>query len=90
MTSEADANAASHRRTSLPPLVLVDQEGSVRKRWIGALPNKSEQIRLLVDALLDEQGRSCEVSDSRQNGDPRADRDSAADAEIGDEVAGTL
>jgi thiol-disulfide isomerase/thioredoxin len=45
-----------------PTTILVDGNGSIRKRWIGALPAKSEQIRLLVDALLDEEGRDCDSS----------------------------
>jgi thiol-disulfide isomerase/thioredoxin len=39
----------------LPMTFLVDSEWKVRKRWLGAVPNKSEQLRVLIDQLLQEQ-----------------------------------
>ena len=38
-----------------PMTFLVDSEWKVRKRWLGAVPNKSEQLRVLIDQLLQEQ-----------------------------------
>lgn len=35
-----------------PTTVLIDRDGTVVKRWIGAAPNKSAQIRELLDEML--------------------------------------
>lgn len=35
-----------------PTTLLIDKDGSVVKRWIGAAPKKSEQIRELLDKML--------------------------------------
>ena len=71
-----------------PTTLLVDQDGSIRKRWIGALANKSEQIRLLVDALLEEQGETCDASGAREEeGSPVGD---APGRGADDEAAGTF
>lgn len=35
-----------------PTTLLIDRDGEVIKRWIGAAPNKSEQIRELLDEML--------------------------------------
>ena len=35
-----------------PTTLLIDRDGSVVKRWIGAAPQKSEQIRELLDKML--------------------------------------
>ena len=37
-----------------PLTYLVDHEWRIRKRWIGAVPDKSEQLRHLIGILLDE------------------------------------
>jgi thiol-disulfide isomerase/thioredoxin len=37
-----------------PMTFLVDAEWKIRKRWLGAVPNKSEQLRVLIDQLLEE------------------------------------
>lgn len=38
-----------------PMTFLVDSDWQIRKRWLGAVPNKSEQLRVLIDQLLEEQ-----------------------------------
>jgi thiol-disulfide isomerase/thioredoxin len=35
-----------------PTTLLIDRDGEVVKRWIGAAPQKSEQIRELLDEML--------------------------------------
>lgn len=35
-----------------PTTLLIDRDGEVVKRWIGAAPHKSEQIRQLLDEML--------------------------------------
>lgn len=70
-----------------PTTILVGPERKIRKRWIGALPNKSEQIRVLVDALLEEQGRTCEVSRNPEGNEPPVG--DGAVGGIDDEAAGT-
>ncbi len=35
-----------------PTTLLIDTDGTVVKRWIGAAPKKSEQIRELLDKML--------------------------------------
>jgi len=35
-----------------PTTLLLDRDGNVVKRWIGAAPNKSAQIRELLDKML--------------------------------------
>ncbi len=35
-----------------PTTLLIDTDGTVVKRWIGAAPQKSEQIRELLDKML--------------------------------------
>jgi thiol-disulfide isomerase/thioredoxin len=35
-----------------PTTLLIDREGTVVKRWIGAAPQKSEQLRELIDEML--------------------------------------
>lgn len=35
-----------------PTTLLIDPEGTIVKRWIGASPNKSEQLRELLDGML--------------------------------------
>lgn len=37
-----------------PLTYLVDHEWKVRKRWIGAIPDKSEQLRHLIAQLMEE------------------------------------
>lgn len=37
-----------------PLTYLVDHEWRIRKRWIGAVPDKSEQLRHLIGILLEE------------------------------------
>ena len=43
-----------------PMTYLVDSEWRIRKKWIGAVPDKSEQIRALIEVLMKERG---EVAD---------------------------
>ncbi len=37
----------------LPTTLLIDSEWQVRRRWIGAVPTKHEELRILIDRLLD-------------------------------------
>jgi thiol-disulfide isomerase/thioredoxin len=37
----------------LPTTLLIDSDWQVRKRWIGAVPTKHEELRILIDRLLD-------------------------------------
>ncbi len=37
-----------------PTTYLVDQNWQIRKRWIGAVPDKAEQLRVLIERLLAE------------------------------------
>lgn len=37
-----------------PLTYLVDHQWRIRKRWIGAIPDKSEQLRHLIDILIEE------------------------------------
>ncbi len=37
-----------------PMTYLVDHEWKIRKKWLGAIPDKSEQLRVLIDQLLAE------------------------------------
>lgn len=39
-----------------PTTFLIDQDWNIRKTWMGAAPNKSEQLHLLIDRLLQEGG----------------------------------
>jgi cytochrome c biogenesis protein CcmG/thiol:disulfide interchange protein DsbE len=38
-----------------PMTYLVDSNWKIRKKWIGAIPNKTDQLRILIDQLLEEQ-----------------------------------
>jgi len=38
-----------------PTTYLVDQDWKIRKKWLGAVPDKSEQLRVLIEQLLSEQ-----------------------------------
>ncbi len=35
-----------------PTTYLVDHEWKIRKKWLGAVPDKSEQLRVLIEQLL--------------------------------------
>ncbi|MGD8327896.1 MAG: TlpA disulfide reductase family protein [Acidobacteriota bacterium] len=35
-----------------PTTLLIDRDGTIVKRWIGAAPQKSEQLRELIDEIL--------------------------------------
>ena len=35
-----------------PTTLLIDPDGTIVKRWIGAAPNKSDQLRELLDGML--------------------------------------
>lgn len=35
-----------------PTTLLIDRDGTIIKRWIGAPPNKSDQLRELLDKML--------------------------------------
>ncbi len=37
---------------AIPTTVLIDRDWRIRKVWTGALPNKHEQLRQLIDQLL--------------------------------------
>ncbi len=37
----------------LPTTLLIDTRWQVRKRWIGAVPTKQQELRILIDHLLD-------------------------------------
>ena len=37
----------------LPTTLLINQKGEIVKSWLGARPNKSEEIRELIDELLE-------------------------------------
>lgn len=37
----------------LPTTLLIDSSWQVRKRWIGAVPTKHEELQVLIDRLLD-------------------------------------
>jgi thiol-disulfide isomerase/thioredoxin len=37
-----------------PMTYLVDSNWKIRKKWMGAVPNKTDQLRLLIDQLLEE------------------------------------
>lgn len=39
--------------TALPETFLLDQNGQIRKTWMGALPGKEQQLRGLIDELLE-------------------------------------
>lgn len=43
-----------------PTTYLVDADWKVRKRWIGAVPDKSEQLRILIDRLIEERAAGSE------------------------------
>lgn len=43
-----------------PMTFLVDSDWQIRKRWLGAVPNKSEQLRVLIDQLLEEQATAAD------------------------------
>lgn len=40
-----------------PMTFLLDSEWKIRKKWIGAVPSKTDQLRVLIDELLAEQGQ---------------------------------
>ena len=40
-----------------PMTFLVDSNWKIRKKWLGAIPNKTDQIRILVDQLLADQAQ---------------------------------
>jgi len=37
-----------------PMTYLVDSNWKIRKKWMGAIPNKTDQLRVLIDQLLEE------------------------------------
>lgn len=41
-----------------PTTYLVDSDWKVRKRWIGAVADKGEQLRILIDQLIEERAGS--------------------------------
>jgi len=44
-----------------PMTYLVDSDWKIRKKWMGAIPNKTDQLRVLIDQLLQE--RQVQVTD---------------------------
>jgi len=40
-----------------PMTFLLDSEWKIRKKWIGAVPMKTDQLRVLIDELLANQGQ---------------------------------
>lgn len=41
-----------------PMTYLVDHEWKVRKKWLGAVPDKSEQLRVLIQQLIEERAQA--------------------------------
>ncbi len=50
----ADIEASWGPIYGFPMTYLVDSEWKIRKKWLGAVANKSEQLRYLIDELLAE------------------------------------
>jgi len=45
-----------------PTTFLIDQDWKIRKKWLGAVPDKSEQLRQLIDQLLEERAAEAGTS----------------------------
>lgn len=50
----ADVEASWGPIYGFPMTYLVDSEWKIRKKWLGAVANKSEQLRYLIDELIAE------------------------------------
>ena len=51
-----DVEAAWGPIYGFPMTYLVDSEWKIRKKWLGAVANKSEQLQYLIDKLIAERG----------------------------------